>query len=57
MPDALLVDPCEISPAGDTVRSLAEGYIKNTSCVKQYRLLLDKQRQYKTKIIEVYEDG
>lgn len=56
MPDSLLVDPCEAIEAGETVRSLAKGYVTNTSCVGQYMLLLDKQREYKTNIEKLYGD-
>lgn len=56
MPDSLLVEPCEAIEAGDTVRSLAKGYVTNTSCVGQYMLLLEKQREYKTEIEAVYNE-
>ena len=54
MPDSLLVTPCDGSPAGDTVRSLAKGYVANTSCLEQHKRLLEKQREYKTKIEGLY---
>ena len=56
-PDTLLVDPCEAVGAGDTVRTLAKGYIKNTGCVWEYRLLLEKHRKYKNQIEDLFEDG
>lgn len=56
-PDTLLVDPCEVVGAGDSVRSLAKGYVRNTSCVGEYKLLLDKQRKYKREAEEVYKNG
>ena len=56
MPDSLLVDPCEAVEAGETVRSLAKGYVTNTSCVGKYMLLLEKQRKYKTEIEAVYNE-
>lgn len=46
MPNNLLVNPCGAVSAEDTVRSLARGYVKNTSCVFDYELLLDKQRKW-----------
>lgn len=47
MPNSLLINPCGAVSAEDTVRSLAKGYVKNTSCVFDYELLLDKQRKWK----------
>lgn len=53
-PDSLLVDPCEAIGAGDTVRSLAKGYISNTSCIGEYKLLLNKQRKHKVEMETIY---
>jgi len=53
-PDSLLVDPCEAKEAGWSVRSLAKGYIENTSCIGKYKLLLEKQRKHKQQIVELY---
>lgn len=52
-----MVDPCEAVSAGYTVRSLASGYISNTTCVREYRLLLSKQRKYKEEVSKVYDRG
>lgn len=57
VPDTLLVDPCEATGAGDTVKSLAKGYVKNTGCIREYRLLLEKQRKHKTMTEELFKDG
>ena len=46
MPNNLLVKPCASVSAEDTVHSLARGYVKNTSCVFDYELLLEKQRKW-----------
>ena len=54
MPDSLMQDPCGITEAGETVRSLAVGYVKNTACVWDYKLLLDKQREWSKKQRELY---
>ena len=54
-PSSLMVDPCEPKGAGYTVRSLASGYVSNTSCLGQYRLLLIKQRKYREEVLRVYE--
>lgn len=56
-PDSLLVHPCEATGAGDTVRSLARGYVKNTTCIGEYKLLLDKIIKHKSQVEEVYKDG
>ena len=53
-PDSLLVDPCEVVGAGDTVRTLAKGYVANTSCVGDYKLLLEKQRKAKAEQVKLY---
>lgn len=53
-PDSLLVDPCEAVEAGETVRSLARGYVSNTNCVRQYKKLLIKQREHKQKTEALY---
>lgn len=53
-PKSLLVDPCEAISAGDTVRSLARGYVANTSCLWQYKLLLEKQRRHKKEMEKIY---
>ena len=57
IPNSLLVIPCEAVGAGDTVRSLARGYVKNTSCIGEYRLLLEKQKDYNQKIEALFKDG
>lgn len=53
-PESLLVDPCEPVGAGDTVRSLARAYVTNTSCLGEYRLLIEKQRKHKKLTEKVY---
>ena len=53
-PESLLVDPCEVISAGDTVRLLAKGYVANTSCLGQYKLLLEKQRRHRDEMRKIY---
>lgn len=53
-PDSLMVDPCVAVGAGDTVRTLAKGYVTNTSCVGDYKLLLEKQRKAKAEQEKLY---
>lgn len=54
LPSSLLIDPCEPVSAGDTVGSLAKAYVKNTSCVGEYIILLRKQREYTERVGELY---
>lgn len=56
MPNSLMVDPCGVTSAGDTVRSLSIGYVKNTACVFDYKLLLEKQRSWAAKQKELFKD-
>lgn len=56
LPDNLMQDPCGAIKAGDTVRSLAKGYVNNTGCVFDYKLLLEKQRKWKTEQQELFKD-
>lgn len=56
LPDNLMQDPCGAIKAGDTVRSLAKGYIVNTGCVFDYKLLLQKQRYWKAKQEGIFKD-
>lgn len=53
-PKSLLVDPCEPVGAGDSIRTLAKGYVANTSCLGQYRLLFEKQRKHKELTEKLY---
>jgi hypothetical protein len=58
-PSSLLITPCTVARAdndqGDyTVRTLAVGYVKNVSCIRQYELLLRKQQEWKTKAEVIY---
>lgn len=53
-PDNLLVHPCEVIPAGQTVESLSKGYIHNTQCVHLYKHLVEEQKQYKKKVEDIY---
>lgn len=49
-PDTLLSSPCKGIQAGDSVGSLARGYVVNTNCLAQYERLLIKQREYKKNV-------
>ena len=53
-PDSLLVDPCVAKEAGWSVRSLSIGDVENTSCIAKYKFLLERQREHKKKITELY---
>lgn len=54
MPDNLLQSPCGAIKSGDTLRSLAKGYVKNTGCVFDYELLLEKQNKWQAQQKELY---
>lgn len=56
LPDNLMQDPCGAIKAGETVRSLAKGYVSNTGCVFDYQLLLKKQREWKTRQEGIFKD-
>lgn len=55
-PDNFMQDPCGAIKAGDTVRSLAKGYVVNTGCVFDYKLLLEKQRKWKAEQQELFKN-
>ena len=55
-PDSLLIAPCMAYGAGTTVSSLAKGYVKNTSCIAQWQLLLDKQIKHKKEMRLLYDE-
>lgn len=52
----LLQAPCGAIKAGETVRSLAKGYVKNTGCVFDYELLLEKQNKWQNEQKELFKD-
>ena len=56
IPKNLLLGPCEAVAAGDTVRSLAKGYVENTSCLAKYQLLLEKQKEYNNSVEALYDN-
>ena len=56
-PDSLLIAPCIAYGAGNTVSSLAKGYVKNTSCIAQWQLLLDKQIKHKKEMEKLYDNS
>ena len=53
-PDNLLIFPCNTSEAGETVRSLAKGYIENKSCVNKYKQSLDSLKRWKVEQEKIY---
>src|SRR5690554_5011338 len=53
-PNELLQHPCDAVEPGRTVRALGMSYAHNTSCIHQYRMLIESQKQYKAKIEELY---
>lgn len=55
LPDTLMIHPCKAEAAGDTVRSLAKAYVKNNSCIEQYKLLIEKQIKHKKETKVLYD--
>jgi len=55
-PNSLLIAPCVAYGAGTTVSSLAKGYVKSTSCIAQWQLLLDKQIKHKKEMRLLYDE-
>jgi hypothetical protein len=53
-PDQFLVSPCDPVKAGTTVQSLSEGFVINTQCLILHKELLEKQKEHKRKVMEVY---
>jgi hypothetical protein len=56
-PNSLLIAPCVAYGAGTTVSSLAKGYVKSTSCIAQWQLLLDKQIKHKRSMEKLYDNS
>lgn len=50
IPEGLVQSPCIPVGAGETLESLAKGYIKNTSCIGQYEGNLESIRKYNNSI-------
>ena len=46
VPDSLMQHFCEFQAPGDTVGTLAEGYVNNTVCGKKYQAQLDEQKEF-----------
>lgn len=55
--DNLLADPCKAIEAGDTVRTLAKGYIHNTDCVYKFATKLEDLRTWKLEQERVYQNN
>ncbi len=47
--DSLLLSPCQAKEAGETVRTLAKGYVHNTKCIEKYEVTLQAIRDWKVK--------
>lgn len=57
IPDSLVEHPCTVTGAGDSLEGLVKGYIKNTSCVGDYRTLVDKQKEWLEEVKTIYGVG
>ena len=52
LPESLMLEFCDWKGAGETVGSLAEGYVHNTLCGKKYETQLKEQREWVKKMKE-----
>lgn len=46
IPSEILVVDCQAIRAGDTVRSLAKGYVNNTKCLQAHQKLIEGLKIY-----------
>lgn len=46
LPESLLISPCNPIGINKTLKSVVNGYIHNTSCIKMYNDLLNEIRNY-----------
>ena len=53
-PVNLLSDPCNAVEAGETLKSLASAYMENTSCVGEYRIRMQKLREWNQEQSVIY---
>lgn len=53
-PDNLLISPCNQHGAGTTVRSLAEGYLENVSCIRKHKTRLESLTKWKKEQEDIY---
>jgi hypothetical protein len=49
--------PCTVIGAGVSLGSLTRGYLQNTSCVGDYYLLIEKQREWTNEVRKIYGVG
>ena len=57
IPDRLVEHPCTVIGAGDSLGGLVKGYINNTSCAGDYRVLVDKQQEWLKEVKKIYGIG
>lgn len=55
IPLNLLNDPCVPVEAGDTLSSLAQGYVSNTGCIGEYSIRLKNLREWDRDQREIYK--
>ena len=53
-PEALLVNPCDNTKAGETVESLAYAYIDQSGCIKKYKTTLQTLREWREAKSKLY---
>lgn len=57
LPTALTQHFCEFQGAGDSVATLAEGFVYNTVCGKKYKAQLEEQNEYIKNVKEGKKEG
>lgn len=55
IPVNLLSEPCQAIEAGETLSSLAQGYVSNTGCIGEYSIRLKKLREWDVGQSEIYK--
>lgn len=55
-PSNLLVDPCQAVEAGETVSTLAQGYVTNTGCIHKYQKRMQTLREWSQEQSVIYNN-
>ena len=50
IPDSLFYYPCDPVAPGKTKSSLARAYVKNTTCIGEYKITIDGIKEYNDKL-------
>lgn len=55
-PDNLLISPCDVTPSGETVRSLANAKVEDTFCIRKHKDTLNQLQLWKQDKIKLYNN-